>query len=180
MTNSLIGKLNQTNAVRSGMVRVPLFFFTLCHVFLFSYFNKCATPLIKITSSSNNRRLCIWFLVCVWRPFNLRFARYQTFCCFFFLNFIFVGWSRAFHPFFLLWLEPSQKLRLHVGHRFCLFSVAIVVRVKCTVFIGTIANERMFSLNIKRENWHQLSASSSINQYKRLCACSPVPMMSHI
>lgn len=27
----------------------------------------------------------------------------------------------------------------------------------------------MFSLNIKREKWHQLSAPSSINQYKRVC-----------
>lgn len=71
-------------------------------------------------------------------------------------------------PFFCSGIEFHAELRLHVGHWFCSFSLAVDVRVKFTVFNGTIANERMFSLNIKREKWHQLSASSSINQNERV------------
>lgn len=71
-------------------------------------------------------------------------------------------------PFIYFGIEFHAKLRLHVGHWFCSYSLAVDVRVKFTVFNGTIANERMFSLNIKREKWHQLSASSSINQNERV------------
>lgn len=71
-------------------------------------------------------------------------------------------------PFFYSGIEFHAELRLHVGHWFCSFSLAVDGRVKFTVFNGTIANERMFSLNIKREKWHQLSASSSINQNERV------------
>lgn len=86
------------------------FFFFHSRQFLFGCFNKCATPLIKITSSSSNRQQYLVFSV--WWSFNLRFTRYvMPALCFLSLSlFLFLYFSFVIPCFIFCRLSSSLHI----------------------------------------------------------------------